>query len=98
MLEHEARRLHRVAFRDPTTAGELQTSFSIAGDGTRVAQELDYILVRRGPLALLTDRLFIRSQVRGSVERSLTRLKLEVEEVSAYGLPGQVTRPNPPKT
>ena len=83
VLGHEPRRLHRVAFRDPTTAGELRTSFSIAGEGTRVEQELDYKLVKRGPLARLTDRLFIRSQVRGSVERSLARFRLEVEEVAS---------------
>ena len=83
VLEHEPRRLHRVAFRDPTTAGELRTSFSIAGERSRVVQELHYRRARRGPLAGLTDRLFIRSQVRGSLERSLARLKLEVEEVSS---------------
>ena len=83
VLEHEARRLHRVAFRDPGTAGELRTAFSIAGEGTRLEQELDYKLVKRGPLAWVTDRLFIRSQVRGSVERSLARLKLEIEEIAS---------------
>ena len=45
--------------------------------------ELDYRLVRRGPFARLTDLLFIRSQMRGSMQRSLARLKLEVEEVAA---------------
>jgi hypothetical protein len=45
-----------------------------------VVQELDYRLRRRGPFAWVTDRLFIRSQVRGSLARSLGRLKLEVEE------------------
>jgi len=81
VLEHEPRRLHRVAFRDPESAGELVTTFEIAGDGTLVAQELEYRLRRRGPLAWLTDRLFIRSQVRASLVRSLGRLKLEVEEL-----------------
>ena len=80
VLEHEPRRLHRVEFSDPATAGELRTAFAIAGDGTRVEQELDYRLTSGGLLAGITDRLFIRSQVRGSVERSLARLRLEVEE------------------
>jgi uncharacterized protein YndB with AHSA1/START domain len=83
VLEHEPRRLHRVAFRDPATAGELRTTFSISGPGTRVVQELDYRRTHRGPLAWLTDRLFIRSQVRGSLERSLARLRLEIEEVAS---------------
>jgi hypothetical protein len=37
--------------------------------------------------AKVTDRLFIRSQMRGSLARSLTRLKLEVEEVAAGARP-----------
>ena len=82
VLEHEPRRLHRVAFRDPESAGELVTTFEIAGDGTLVTQELDYRLRRGGPLAWVTDRLFIRSQVRASLARSLGRFKLEVEELA----------------
>ena len=69
VLEHEPRRLHRVAFSDPSSEGELRTTFAIEGSGTVVAQELDYRLVSRGPLAWLTDRLFIRSQIRGSMRR-----------------------------
>jgi hypothetical protein len=82
VLEHEPRRLHRVAFRDPESGGELVTRFEIAGEGTLVVQELDYRLRRRGPFAWVTDRLFIRSQVRGSLARSLGRLKLEVEDLA----------------
>jgi hypothetical protein len=80
VLEHDPRRLHRVAFRDPESAGELRTTFEIAGQGTAVTLELEYRLRKRGPFAWLTDRLFIRSQVRGSLARTLARLKLEVEE------------------
>jgi hypothetical protein len=82
VLEHEPRRVHRIAFEDPSTAGELRTTFTIEGPATRVAQELDYRLKRRGPFARLADRFFIRSQMRASVRRSLSRLKLEVEEVA----------------
>lgn len=85
VLEHEPRRLHRVAFRDPASAGELETSFAIEGRGTLVTQRLDYRLRNRGPFSWLTDRLFIRSQVRGSIRRSLDRLKLEVGERSVAG-------------
>jgi hypothetical protein len=83
VLEHEPRRLHRVAFRDPESAGELRTTFEIAGQGTAVTLELEYRLRKRGPFAWLTDRLFIRSQVRGSLARTLARLKLEVDELAA---------------
>ena len=48
-----------------------------------VTQELDYRLRDRSVFAKVTDRLFIRSQMRGSLSRSLARLRLEVEEVAA---------------
>jgi len=80
VLEHEPRRLHRVAFRDPASAGELETSFVIEGRGTIVTQSLDYRLRDRGPFSWLTDRLFIRSQIRGSIRRSLDRLRVELGE------------------
>jgi len=82
VLEHEPRRVHRVAFRDPASAGEMRTAFSIEGSGTLVTQQLEYRLASRGPFARLTDVLFIRSQMRGSLRRSLARLKLEAEEVA----------------
>ena len=80
---HEPRRLHAVEFDDPETTGRLTVTFGIDGEMTVVAQELDYRLREGGVFARLTDRLFIRSQMRGSLTRSLTRLKLEVEEVAA---------------
>lgn len=85
VLEHEPRRHHRVAFGDPETEGELTTSFAIEpGAGgraaTRVTQELEYRLRRRGPLVWLTDRLFIRAQLRGSMQRSLERFAAEVRD------------------
>jgi hypothetical protein len=82
VLEHEPRRLHRIAFADPESAGELRTEFGIAGAATRVTQELDYRLRRRGPFAWATDVLFVRSQIRGSMRRSLGRLKHEVEDLA----------------
>jgi len=85
VLEHEPRRLHRVAFGDPDSAGELRATFAIEGEATRLTQELDYRLRRRGPFAWATDRLFIRSQMRGSLRRSLARLRAEVEEMSRVG-------------
>jgi hypothetical protein len=80
VLDHEPRRLHRVEFSDSSSEGELRTTFAIEGSGTVVTQELDYRLVSRGPFAWLTDRLFIRSQIRGSMRRSLERFALEVAE------------------
>jgi hypothetical protein len=85
VLDHSPRTLHRVAFTDPQTEGELRTSFRIEGEGTRVEQRLTYRLRQRGPFAWATDRLFIRSQQRRSMQRSLLRLKHEVEEVAHIG-------------
>jgi hypothetical protein len=80
VLEHEPRRLHRIDYRDSESSGELHTRFRLGGGGTGVAQELDYRLRRSGPLTWATDRLFIRGQLRASLARSLTRLKLEAED------------------
>jgi hypothetical protein len=95
VLEHEPRRLHRVDFRDPESSGELETRFEIESQGTRVTQELDYRLRRRSPFAWLTDRLFIRSQLRASVARTLVRFKFEVEDL-AGGDEGAAEGDTPP--
>jgi hypothetical protein len=95
VLEHEPRRLHRIAFSDPESAGELRSEFGIVGQATRVTQVLDYRLRRRGPFAWATDRLFVRSQIRSSLRRSLGRLKHEVEEragADGAGLPPRQPR------
>ncbi len=82
VLAHAPRRLHRIAFSDPRTEGELETTFEVEGEGTRVRQELRYTLRSAGPLAPVTDFLFIRSQQRGSLRRSLLGLKREVEAIA----------------
>ena len=84
VLEHDPRRSHRSAFADPSAEGELQTRFELVADGggegrTRVSQLLTYELAGGGPLSRLTDRLFIRGQMQGSLQRSLGELRLEAE-------------------
>lgn len=89
VLEHEPRSLHRIAFEDPQSEGELETSFEIASEGelgaTRVSQTMAYSVKGAGPLGALTDLLFVRAQLRGSLERSLARLRTEVEAASSRG-------------
>ncbi|CAN5124999.1 hypothetical protein BH24ACT23_BH24ACT23_07870 [soil metagenome] len=75
--EHEPRRIHRVSFSDPTLTGEMTVRFAIAGEGARVAVVFDYRPVERGPMALFAS-LFVRSQVRGTVRRSLDGLAREL--------------------
>jgi hypothetical protein len=82
VLEHQPRRRHRVAYEDPESEGELLTTFQIEGDEVEVTQEWSYRMKEGGVLAPITDRLFVRGQVRGSLARSLGRLKLEVEDLS----------------
>lgn len=84
VLEHRPRRLHRVEFADSQSEGELTTSFEVRGEGTLVSQRLSYRLRSVGPFAWVTDRLFIRSQQRRSLQRSLQRLKHEVEEAAQF--------------
>jgi Polyketide cyclase / dehydrase and lipid transport len=85
VLEHEPRRRHKIAFSDPQSEGELLTEMAIEGEGTRVTQTLDYRLRGRGPFAWASDRLFVRTQVRRSLERSLLRFKHEVAEIAQLG-------------
>ena len=82
VLAHEPRTLHRISFSDPESSGELTTRFAVEGEGTRVTLELSYRLASSGPLAWLTERIFVRGQMRGSLQRTLARLRLEAEEVA----------------
>ncbi|MCB0877224.1 MAG: SRPBCC family protein [Solirubrobacterales bacterium] len=80
VTEHEPRSLHVVEYEDPESTGSLETRFGIAPGpepATQVRQRLTYRLTGGGPLAPITDFLFIRSQMRGSLERSLGALRLE---------------------
>lgn len=89
VLVHEPRTRHRIAFTDPESDGELEVRFSIEpGEGTgatKVEQEMEYSITGGGALSGLTDVLFIRSQVRRSLQRSLARLRLEVGDAIRAG-------------
>jgi uncharacterized membrane protein len=90
VLVHEPRTRHRIEFRDPESEGELEVRFAIEpGEGagaTRVEQEMEYAITSGGALSGLTDVLFVRSQIRRSLQRSLARLRLEVmDAVRAAG-------------
>ena len=83
VLEHEPRRVHRIHFEDDSSEGEQTTTFSMEGTGTIVKLDLVYGLLQAGPLGPITDRLFIRSQMRRMLQRSLIGLKAEGGESSA---------------
>jgi hypothetical protein len=87
VLEHEPRRIHRIAFSDPDSEGELAARFAIEPGGeerpaTRVTLELEYRLYRRDLFMRLSDVFFIRGQLRGSLQRSLARFRAEAEEAT----------------
>ncbi len=79
---HEPRSLHSVDYEDPESTGSLETTFEMlpSGDGrmTKVTQRLTYAVTNGGPLRAITDFLFIRSQMRRSLERSLSDLRVEI--------------------
>ncbi len=84
VVEHEPRRLHRVEFADPESAGELTTTFEVASEtGTTVTQQMTYRLADGGPVRAITDALFIRPQIRRSLQRSLERLRIEAEALAS---------------
>jgi uncharacterized protein YndB with AHSA1/START domain len=87
VLGHEPRSLHRIAFSDPESEGELEVAFAIEPGidppSTRVTQTMSYRIKRGRLFRGLTDVLFVRSQVRRSLERSLSRLRAEVESLDS---------------
>ncbi len=87
VLAHEERRLHVVSFEDPSTTGTLEVRFEMVASGdsdrtTRVGQKLTYELRDNGVVGKITDRLFIRSQMRQSLQRSLTEFRAELGDRS----------------
>jgi len=80
VLEHEPRRLHRIRFADQHAEGEQTTTFALEGQGTKVSLALVYGLMHAGPLGPVTDRLFVRTQMRRSLIRSLQGLASEARE------------------
>jgi uncharacterized protein YndB with AHSA1/START domain len=79
VIEHVPESRHAIKFSDPSTEGRLLTEFSEEGEGTGVSLELEYELVSGGFFAALSDLFFVRSQMRGSLARSLAGLRLELE-------------------
>jgi Polyketide cyclase / dehydrase and lipid transport len=80
VLEHDPRHRHRIRFSDPQSSGELLTELAIEGEGVRIELRLEYRLAQRGPFAWMTDRLFVRGQMRRSLARTLARFKREAED------------------
>jgi hypothetical protein len=82
VLEHSPRTRHRTEWSDPESSGGQLSEFGVEGDAVRVTLTLDYRLAGGGPFAWLTERLFVRGQVKRSLQRTLLRFKHEVEEAA----------------
>lgn len=85
VVEHRPHELHRITFTDPESEGRLETTFVGSGEETRVTLNLDYSLLGGGPLSALTDRLFVKGQMRKALARTLERFKHEIEELDPPG-------------
>ena len=85
VLEHAPRTRHRIRFSDPESEGELSSEFGIEGEATRVRLTLAYRLPGNRAVAAVTDRLFVRGQVRSALKRTLQRFKREVEQAAGAG-------------
>ena len=94
VVEHSPRTRHRIRFADPESEGELLTEFGIEGEATRVRLTLTYGLPGNPVLARITDRLFVRGQVRSSLQRTLLRFKHEAEESAHFGDAGPAPPPS----
>jgi hypothetical protein len=84
VLEHAPRTRHRIRFSDPESEGELRSEFGIEGDATRIRLTLSYRLPGNRVLGAITDRLFVRGQVRNALRRTLLRFKREAEEAAHF--------------
>ena len=62
-----------VEVTDGSLTGRQTVAFTPLAEGTEVALELRYRLLRRSPVAALVDVLFIRRAVTASLERTLDR-------------------------
>lgn len=90
VIEHSPRTRHRIEFSDPESSGELTSAFAVEGEATRVTLTLEYRLARSNPFAVLTDRIFVRGQVRQALQRTLLKFKHEAEEAAAFADRGPV--------
>ncbi len=77
ILEHDPQRRHRIEFSDPACRGELVSTFTPTDEGTSVNLEMSYELVSGGILSKVSDALFVRSQMKGSLGRTLVGLRAE---------------------
>lgn len=84
VLDHEPRRVHRIRYLDENSEGEQLTKFEISGSQTKVEIELTYAVLK--PMFLpLTDRLFVRPQMRAMLTRTLEALRREASDLGGSG-------------
>ena len=65
---------------DESLQGTQRAAFDPVEGGTGVTVELEYELVKYGPLRAVADVIFIRRALRDSLRRTLARFAVEAEE------------------
>jgi uncharacterized membrane protein len=76
-------RLVTQVFDERMRGAQAITFEPVDDDSTRVDIELDYTLARGGPLAAVTDVLFIRRALTDALGRTLRRFRTEAAEEAA---------------
>ena len=81
VVSYEPRGGQQLDVEDDAIRGRQRVRFSALSASTvGVELELDYMLKQRGPLTVVTDALFIRRAQRESLERTLLRLRRELQD------------------
>jgi uncharacterized membrane protein len=76
---YEARAGQTLEVEDERIAGTQRIEFHPTERGCRVVLALDYRVKDRKPLMAVVDRLFVRRPMTDSLQRTLERLRREVE-------------------
>jgi Polyketide cyclase / dehydrase and lipid transport len=77
VVAYETRTGQSLEVEDERLRGTQTVAFEPAGDEVRVTLTLEYELKDSSPLLPLADALFIRRQLRASLQRTLTRFAHE---------------------
>lgn len=80
VLEYEPQATQLVRVEDPALRGTQRVRFAAVEGGCVIGLELAYELKRgRGPIAVLSDRLFVRRALHDGLRRTLRRFAVELQ-------------------
>ncbi len=88
VVAYEPRMGQELEIRDPKIRGRQSVRFAPLGGepgGVRIELELEYELLERTPITVLTDALFIRRAQADSLRRTLLRFARELRDELEFG-------------